>query len=270
MSDQTIITGDALETLRTLPADSFNCCVTSPPYWRLIDYGVEGQLGLERAPWHLVERLVEVFDEVRRCLTPTGVLWLNVGDSYAGSGGAGGDFDRRYRDRQRRARPGTPGHLKPKDLAGFPWLLALALQKDGWWLRVDVVWEKYSRPVSAKDRPERSHEYLFLLSKRRHYDLDASALPQGSVWRVYVRAASWHPAAFPESLILPCILSSSRECGRVLDPFAGSGTVGAVCRQTGRGFVGIELHPGHAQRARERIGEAPVPASALPLFRGTS
>lgn len=266
MSESTVITGNALEVLSTLPEESVQCCVTSPPYWRLVDYEVDGQIGLEESPWELVENLVRIFRGVRHVLRRDGTLWVNVGDSYCGSGGAGGDFDRAWIGRQRTARPGTPGHLKPKDLAGFPWILALALQEDGWWLRCDVVWEKYSRGESAKDRPPRNHEYLFLLARaRRNYIFDRDALPvQSSVWRIYDRSGvAWHPATFPEALVVPCVRASTPAGGTVLDPFAGSGTVGVVCSYLERDFIGIELNPDFAEGARRRI-ESPITTCGVP------
>jgi DNA modification methylase len=152
--------------------------VTSPPYWGLRDYGVEGQIGLEPTPEAYVERLVEVFREVRRVLRDDGTLWLNLGDSYNGSGGAGGDY---ASGGLKAGQPKYPGRrisaLKPKDLVGIPWRVAFALQEDGWYLRSDVIWSKSNpMPESVTDRPTRSHEYVFLLSKQSRYFYDADAV----------------------------------------------------------------------------------------------
>lgn len=171
-----IITGDALEVLKTLPDEHIQCCVTSPPYFGLRDYGVPGQLGLEQTPEEYVNRLVEVFREVRRVLRDDGVLWLNLGDSYAGSTMSGGGGSRSTLDsthhRQRtdseiwkQYKRNTP-LLKPKDLVGIPWMAAFALRADGWYLRSDIIWHKpNAMPESVKDRPTKAHEYIFLLSK---------------------------------------------------------------------------------------------------------
>jgi DNA modification methylase len=201
--------GDALEVLRTMPEASVQCCVTSPPYYGLRDYGVEGQIGLERTPELFIERLVAVFREVRRVLKPDGVLWVNIGDSYAtgagkacspGGGAQGENFagPRGYKgnhtDSPKHAqvpdgknpnacvptfqpnRMPLPG-LKPKDLIGVPWMLAFALRADGWWLRQDIIWAKPNpMPGSVKDRCTKAHEYLFLMTKSERYYYDAAAL----------------------------------------------------------------------------------------------
>ena len=161
------------------------CVVTSPPYYGLRDYDVDGQLGLEQSPEEYVEKMVAVFREVKRVLRNDGTLWLNMGDSYAGNGGPGnwvdnkqteafkGEF-RKY-DNPNRVVAG----LKPKDLIGIPWRLAFALQDDGWWLRSDIIWHKPNpMPESVTDRPTKSHEYLFLLAKSQHYYYDAEAITE--------------------------------------------------------------------------------------------
>jgi len=175
----TILVGDALERLRELPAESVHCCVTSPPYWGLRDYGEPGQLGLEPTPEEYVANMVEVFREVRRALRDDGTVWLNLGDSYVGSQQTGGvnsisghGASQPHGGIVKRA----PG-LKPKDLAGIPWRVAFALQADGWWLRSDIVWAKPNpMPESVTDRPTRAHEYLFLLAKGRRYYYVADAI----------------------------------------------------------------------------------------------
>jgi len=174
----TILNGDVLDGLRSLPDACVQCVVTSPPYWGLRDYGVEGQIGLERTPEEYVSRLVEVFREVRRVLRGDGTLWLNLGDSYNGSGGAGGDHDP---GGLKAGQPKFPGRriftLKPKDLVGIPWRVAFALQADGWYLRSDIIWSKPNpMPESVRDRPTKSHEYVFLLAKRPSYFYDADAI----------------------------------------------------------------------------------------------
>jgi DNA modification methylase len=185
-----ILVGDALQVLRTRPAGEARCCVTSPPYWALRDYGVEGQLGLEATPEEYVAKLVEVFREVRRVLAANGTLWLNLGDVYAASGRNSTEgFNARWHgkhfssnkqadvDRKRPRRPRSSGGLKPKDLVGIPWMVAFALRADGWYLRQDIIWHKPNpMPESVQDRCTRAHEYLFLLSKSPRYYFDADAI----------------------------------------------------------------------------------------------
>jgi DNA modification methylase len=181
-----IIVGDALTELAKLPAESVHCCVTSPPYYGLRDYGVAGQLGLEATPDEYVAAMVGVFREVCRVLRGDGTLWLNIGDSYASGG-------RKTRDPGQSKihpafegdayseglRPADPDGVKPKDLLGIPWMLAFALRADGWWLRQDIIWAKPNpMPESVTDRCTKAHEYLFLLSKSERYYFDAAAIAE--------------------------------------------------------------------------------------------
>ena len=173
--------------------ETVQCVVTSPPYWGLRDYGVEGQLGLEPTPELYIEHMVEVFREVRRVLRPDGVLFLNLGDSYAGSGGGDGS-GKQLTNKGSRAEElehwPVPGGLKPKDLIGIPWRVALALQADGWWLRSDIIFFKSNpMPESVTDRPTRSHEYLFLLTKSARYYYDAEAIKEPSSPDTHARYA---------------------------------------------------------------------------------
>ena len=193
-----MLQGDCLEVLRTLPEESVHTCVTSPPYWGLRDYGVDGQLGLEPTPEEYVANMVEVFREVKRVLRNDGTLWLNLGDSYVGSWGnyggqkrgmgsqrkiiSGSRIHQEAYDGLEKWRPPTSNkinNLKPKDLAGIPWRVALALQADGWWLRSDIIWAKPNpMPESVTDRPTKAHEYIFLLSKSERYFYDAEAIKE--------------------------------------------------------------------------------------------
>jgi DNA modification methylase len=260
---------------------------------------IDSQLGLEPTPEQYVTNLVAVFREVRRVLRDDGTVWLNLGDSYASQGGevtrpgqtaqAGNTRSNLHPG----ARVDVPAGLKPKDLVGIPWMVAFALRADGWWLRSDIVWAKPNpMPESVTDRPTRSHEYLFLLTKSARYFYDADAIredlafephapgnkkldasrndhdrmdkvwggPAGrnkrSVWTVATQAfPGAHFATFPPKLIEPCILAGSAEGDTVLDPFAGAGTTGLVALRHDRSFVGIELNPEYAQMARDRIRE---------------
>lgn len=183
-----ILCGDVREMLATLPDESVNCVVTSPPYWGLRDYGTPGQLGLEPTPEEYVASMVAVFREVRRVLRADGTLWLNLGDSYAGSrtgeqGVNGQMADREVsKHRGRIADTKIAPDLKPKDLVGIPWRVAFALQADGWWLRSDVIWSKPNpMPESVTDRPTKAHEYVFLLSKSARYWYDAEAIKEPAI-----------------------------------------------------------------------------------------
>ncbi len=177
--------GDALERLREMPDESVQCCVTSPPYWGLRDYGVEGQLGLEATPEEYVEKLVGIFAEVDRVLRSDGTLWLNLGDSYAGRADASRGVTYR-RDREVAMAPRTSslsgGRKKNKDLVGIPWMVAFTLRAEGWYLRRDIIWSKPNpMPESVTDRPTSAHEYLFLLSKSPRYFYDAEAIRESAV-----------------------------------------------------------------------------------------
>lgn len=177
----TILQGDCVEKLNTLASESVHCCVTSPPYWGLRDYGVAGQIGLEKSPEEYVAKMVEVFREVRRVLRGDGTLWLNLGDSYATNVHTG-DWGLSANDTPRNTPgPRIPPGLKPKDLCGIPWRVAFALQADGWYLRSDIIWHKPNpMPESVTDRPTKAHEYLFLLAKSERYFYDSEAIAEPS------------------------------------------------------------------------------------------
>jgi len=209
-ADVTLYHGDALAVLRELPDESVDCCVTSPPYWGLRDYGQEGQLGLEPTPEEYVIRMVDVFHEVRRVTAPHGTVWLNLGDSYvSGQGGrqsAHGELPStsrkaRTEPKPRPELPNSPSGWaeravaprwfpsadtgwKPKDLTGIPWMVAFALRADGWYLRSDIIWAKPNpMPESVTDRPTKAHEYVFLLSKQPRYFFDQEAVREDAQWR---------------------------------------------------------------------------------------
>jgi site-specific DNA-methyltransferase (cytosine-N4-specific) len=168
-----LICGDSATVLHLLPPNIAQTAVTSPPYWSLRDYGIEGQMGLEDSVEHFVKALTVVFDSMRHVLRDTCSLWLNIGDSYTSGGRTWRAPDKKNRARAMEVRPPTPEGLKPKDLIGVPWRLAFALQSAGWYLRSDLIWNKPNcQPESVGDRPTRSHEYLFLLSKAERYFYD--------------------------------------------------------------------------------------------------
>ena len=183
VGNATLHLGDCLEILRTMPDASVHTCVTSPPYFGLRDYGVDGQIGLEPTPDEYVARMVEVFREVRRVLRDDGTLWLNLGDSYAGAGYSNhantGGAKREDGGKQKHL---TGSGLKNKDLIGIPWRVAFALQADGWYLRQDIIWHKPNpMPESVRDRCTKAHEYIFLLSKSPRYYFDHEAMKEPGV-----------------------------------------------------------------------------------------
>lgn len=262
-----ILTGDCRDLLKTLPAQSVQCCVTSPPYWGgLRDYGHASQLGMERQPAGYVETLVEVFRGVRNALRDDGTLWLNVGDVYAasGKGGGGNRGDRKAWETvsERKGFRMPPDGYKMKDLTGVAFALADALRVDGWYLRSTIIWRKPSavEPMRA-DRPAVSHEYLFLLSKQEIYACeDPGEKWWGhTVWDIRSDSDGSHPAAMPSELARRCIVAGSKPGQVVLDPFGGSGTTGLVAKQFDRSAVLLELNPDYAAMADARIrGDAPL------------
>lgn len=262
----TLIVGDARIELSRFADETFQCCVTSPPYWGLRDYGIAGQIGAETKVEDYIADLVAVFREVRRVLRSDGTLWLNLGDSYTSGGRTWRDADEKNPARGMSYRAPTPDGLKPKDLIGVPWRLAMALQADGWYLRADIIWHKPNcQPESVKDRPTRSHEYVFLLSKSEQYFYDHEAMKEPTttgngarnrrtVWSINTEPYSGaHFAVFPPELVRLCVMGGTQPGATVLDPFMGSGTTGAVCLNTGRHFVGIELNAEYADLVRERL-----------------
>jgi site-specific DNA-methyltransferase (adenine-specific)/site-specific DNA-methyltransferase (cytosine-N4-specific) len=262
-----ILVGDAREILREMPEGHFDCVVTSPPYWGLRDYGIEGQIGAETSVEVYIADLVRLFRDVRRTLADDGTLWLNIGDSYTSGGRTWRDADAKNKGRAMDYRAPTPQGLKPKDLIGVPWRLAFALQADGWYLRTDMIWNKPNcQPESVKDRPTRAHEYVFLFSKSEKYYYDWQAIMEPAtdpkqksknrrtVWNINTEPyPGSHFAVYPKALVRLCVAAGSRQHGRVLDPFLGSGTTGVVCNELNRVCVGIELNAEYAELARERL-----------------
>jgi site-specific DNA-methyltransferase (cytosine-N4-specific) len=261
VTDGYLIQGDCRKVLERLPANLFQSCVTSPPYWSLRDYDIDGQIGLEMSLDDYLKNLTAVFEGVRRVLRDDGTLWLNIGDSYTSGGRTWRAPDKKNPIRAMDKRPPTPDGLKPKDLIGVPWRIAFALQEAGWYLRADIIWNKPNcQPESVKDRPTRSHEYLFLFSKDERYVYlpEAHRGPNGrnlrTVWDIHTKAYKQaHFATYPPALIEPCIKLATRAGDFVLDPFVGSGTTGLVALHMGRPFVGIELNPEYLKIAQARL-----------------
>ena len=182
MKTDVIINRDALCALQELPSESVHCCVTSPPYFALRDYGLDAQIGQEDTPEQYIDRLTAVFSELYRVLRKDGTLWLNIADTYCGTGNKGGYADPKNpkgRTGQRIARNSRVTGCKQKDLIGIPWLLAFSLREQGWYLRSDIIWQKQNpMPESCKDRPTRCYEHIFLLSKEKKYYYDAAAIAE--------------------------------------------------------------------------------------------
>jgi DNA modification methylase len=298
-----IFCGDALEKLRELPDASVQCCVTSPPYFGLRDYGMPGQIGLETQPCEFVKSLVAVFKEVRRVLRADGTFWLNIGDSYANDGKWGGHTGGKHVKALHCSPIGRNKRytgLKPKDLIGIPWRLAFALQDDGFYLRSEITWcKKAPMPESVTDRPTSATEKIFLLTKSQNYFFDADAIKEPSTYPInsskdleplnrktfptrqrngircrknqnYPRRNSrnyWligpepcreaHSAVFPTTIPRRAILAGSKIGDTILDPFAGSGTTGAVALELGRKAILIELNPEYVELIKQRTNITP-------------
>jgi DNA modification methylase len=260
-ADSGLVIGDSAKVLAAIPEGTFQTCVTSPPYWGLRDYQINGQIGLEASLDAYLQSLVDVFDEVRRVMRDDGTLWLNIGDSYTSGGRTWRAPDKKNPVRAMGVRPPTPKGLKPKDLIGVPWRLAFALQASGWYLRADIIWNKPNcQPESVKDRPTRSHEYLFLFSKSERYRYNGTTVrgPNDrnlrTVWDINTQGTrDAHFATFPPALVQPCVLLATAPGDLVLDPFIGSGTTGVVALDLGRRFLGIELNPDYVKIAERRL-----------------
>ena len=272
----TILYGDCLETLKQFD-EKARMCVTSPPYYGMRDYGDENnQIGLESTPEEYVNRLVEVFREVRNCLTDDGTLWLNMGDSYYNyRPGKGQALVKQTVSASKQDLPDNCPRrgnklegIKEKDLIGIPWMVAFALRADGWYLRQDIIWNKPNpMPESVRDRCTKSHEYIFLLSKKQRYYFNVDSIKEPtvdgkslkrkkSVWEVKLKPyKDAHFATYPSDLIKPCILAGSQENDIILDPFIGSGTTAMVAKSLGRDYIGCELHEEYGKLIEKRLKE---------------
>lgn len=248
-----VMLGDSATMLRQLPDGIFNVAVTSPPYFWVRDYGYDGQVGHEQSVDAYVEALMEVFDEVKRTLHPDGVFFLNIGDTYYSGNGQPHGSDPRSSSRnfaRKKLRPVDQSgwDIPKKSMIGIPWKVAFAMQKRGWTLRSDIIWNRVNAFVepTARDRPYRQYEHVFLFSKSRFYSFDRSKLLEEDVWNIPIERsmrtkAAGHNAAFPTELARRCIEVGSPVGGHVLDPFVGSGTTifGALAHD--RNVVGIDM-----------------------------
>lgn len=266
----TILVGDSRKKLRKIPSNYVDMCVTSPPYYGLRNYNVDEQIGQDQTLEEYINSLEEVFTQVYRILKPDGTLWLNLGDTYCGTGSKENHFDPRYkygRNGQQVAINHKVDGLKAKNLLGVPWKVAFALQKKGWILRQDIIWYKpNAMPESIKDRCTRSHEYIFLFSKQRSYFYDFTAIQdlcildntkkknKRDVWSIStVGYKGKHFATFPVELAQTCIKAGCPCNGIVLDPFMGAGTTAVAALHEKKHFVGIELNPEYVDLSLNRI-----------------
>ena len=272
-----IYRGNAQSVLAQFGDESVDCMVTSPPYYWQRDYEAGTQeLGKEPSIAGYVGAIVDAMTEVRRVLKPTGTAWLNLGDSYYNAKGRPHGKDPKHRARmlarqQLRAVDGPGLGLPRKSLIGIPWRVALALQEDGWTLRSDVVWHRRTAmpEPTAKDRPWRRHEHVFLLVKSTKYHFDRDDLSEEDVWDIaperWSAARGEHYAPYPTELVKRCLQTGCRPGGVVLDPFAGGGTTLAAAHELGLEAIGIDLSKpfceGIARRMRERASEAGESAS---------
>lgn len=260
-----ILVGDTRKLIKEVPDETFQCAITSPPYWGVRDYGHEHQIGAEPLVADYVQSLVEVFREVRRVLRSDGTFWLNIANTYSSGGRTWRDSDDKNKGRAMSYRPPTPPGLKPKDLIGVAWMVAMACQLDGWYLRNDIIWHKPNcQPESVKDRVTVAHEYLFLMTKSEKYFFDHEGIKEPvtngegtksrrSVWSINTQPyPEAHFAVFPKSLVRPCLQAGTQKGDLVFDPFFGSGTVGEVAIEMGRRCVGMEAKEDYVKMARRR------------------
>ncbi len=260
-----VLRGDTREMIKAIPDNTFQCAVTSPPYWGVRDYGFANQIGAEPNLNDYITELVSIFSELRRILKPNGTFWLNIGNTYTSGGRKWRQKDSKNKGRAMSYRPPTPEGLKKKDLIGVAWMLAMACQLDGWYLRNDVIWYKPNcQPESVKDRLTVSHEYLFLFTKSERYYFNQEAIKEPTkngngkknkrtVWAINTEPCpEAHFAVFPRALVRPCLLAGSKVDDLVFDPFYGAGTVGIVSKELGRRCVGIEINDDYINIAQKR------------------
>lgn len=250
----TVFSGDAHKALKQLPDESFNCVITSPPYFWLRDYRTDGQIGQEETVAGYVEAIASVMDEVFRVLRRDGVLFLNLGDTYYSGKGKSHGVDKKSRKRRFGLRAvdksgGLGIGLKPKTVIGIPWRVAIEMIGRGWILRSPIIWYgKQSLPESVKDRPRREYEFVFMFVKDRKYYFNREALErteQEDMWTIVARpkpTGELNTAPFPDELVERCLDIGCPPGGSVLDPFAGGGTTIRVAVQSGRSAVGIDLN----------------------------
>ena len=261
----TIHEGSALAVLKDLEDELVDCIVTSPPYFWLRDYGVDGQIGLEDSVEDYVSALIEIMAEARRVLKRSGVAFLNLGDTYYSGKGESRGRDAKSNKRRFGLRAvdksgGLGIGLERKSLIGIPWRVALALAEDGWVLRSAIIWHRTNAlPEFVRDRPSRSYEYVFMLVRHRRYHFAKNELPdkiEEDMWTIPARPRSngnLSTAPFPDELVKRCLEIGCPSGGLVLDPFVGSGTTVRVALDTGRSGIGIDLNPSFCSHAAQTL-----------------
>jgi len=270
MKTNIILQGDALKNLQKLPEGSIDMVMTSPPYWALRDYNVEGQLGLELNFDSYVNKLCDIFDEVKRVLKKEGTCWVNLGDTYYTKSGASFLNDNLNTHKKiekiginRANAIRGKGLLKNKNLCLVPFRFAIEMQKRGWIIRNVIIWHKPNvMPSSVKDRFTVDFEYLFFFSKnKKYYYIKKMCHPKGrnkrTVWKISTKPfKEAHFAVYPPELCEVPINAGCPEGGVVLDPFFGAGTTGVVALRQGKNFIGIELNPDYIKIAEKRLRKA--------------
>ena len=265
-----VIKKDAATALSLLPSDTFNVAVTSPPYFWVRDYGYDEQIGHEETVEAYIEALMAVFDEVHRSLHPQGVFFLNIGDTFYSGNGQPHGRDPKCASRnflRRKKRPVDVGgwDVPKKSMLGVPWKVAFAMQKRNWTLRSSIIWNRCNAFVepTARDRPYRQYEFLFMFSKNRFYSFDRSMLVEEDVWNIPIERSrrANHNAAFPSELVRRCLEVGSPTGGHVLDPFVGSGTTIFTALEHSRNAVGIDMSDEYVndiQSTLENDGHQPL------------
>lgn len=265
-----ILKGDSAKALASLPDESFNVAITSPPYYWVRDYGYEGQLGHEETVDAYIEELMKVFDEVKRTLHPEGVFFLNIGDTFYSGNGQPHGSDPKCSSRnflRSKVRPVDVSgwDIPKKSMIGIPWKVAFAMQSRGWTLRSSIIWNRCNAFVepTARDRPHRQYEFVFMFSKSRFYSFDRSKLVEEDVWNIPIERnrRAKHNAAFPSELVRRCIEVGSPPGGHVLDPFVGSGTTIFTALEHHRNVVGIDMsddYLDYVESTLESDGHDPV------------
>ena len=258
-----ILEGNCLEKIDEITPYSIQTVVTSPPYWGLRNYDNDGQLGQESSPEKFVFNLTKLFSKFKAVLKEDGTVWVNIGDTFFGAKGGHHDSDNSITNnetgseyRQHKKAPPKHEYIKDGDLSGVPWMFAVSMQKDGWYLKQDIIWHKPNpMPEAVNNRCVKSHEYIFLFTKKKQYYFNAEAIGRkkldgtgyvrkGSVWTFNTASFSEaHFAVFPEDLPAHCIKAGSIKGDIVLDPFMGAGTTALVAQKLGRKWIGIELNP---------------------------
>ena len=270
-----ILEGNCLEKIDEITPCSIQTVVTSPPYWGLRNYDNDDQLGQESSPEKFVFNLTKLFSKIKAVLKDDGTVWVNIGDTFFGAKGGHHDSDNSITNnetgseyRQHKKPPPKHEYIKDGDLSGVPWMFAVSMQRDGWYLKQDIIWHKPNpMPEAVNNRCVKSHEYIFLFTKKKQYYFNAEAIGRkkldgtgyvrkGSVWTFNTASFSEaHFAVFPEDLPAHCIKAGSKKGDIVLDPFMGAGTTALVAQKLGRKWIGIELNPKYIEIIKRRTAQ---------------